>query len=252
MLIWLTVPLGAWMMVRADYRRYNAECQEQRGECKTRAGIISRYSRDMRRLADEIVAWDNTEEFNDWRERWYDLKRELETEKKSVPDGIPSHFPNAGQTLLASMDLLSKQIAAVEDAMRSRDDYIRLGNSILQLLDDREQLRNAASYFRYVNEEQIYMQLLDKLASCEAAIDERRRQHEMLGQELSRSLLDADSYSNEIQTALQALSGKLTTDEKLTYKAYLAERFSRFNLVDELVRAISGRLNGRTRVQRIV
>jgi hypothetical protein len=245
-LIWLSVPLGAWLMLREDTARYQIEAAKQRENCVSRAKITSRYSSYIVQLAGQIDQWETDEQRFAWQRRFNALQDELRTEQSSVDLKPPSHFPETGKLLNEAEESLARQIDELDNTQRLRFDYLRTMDAYGQLLNDRLELRRSSSYFRYMNEEQIYLELLNRLAVCEAAIDTRKQQYEILGRKVTQGRMQIEDQARRIESQLQALQDKLDAETKRTYRQDLAERLARFNLRKSIERALAQLLGGST------
>jgi hypothetical protein len=234
LLLWLCIPLGGYMLYRADYARYQHDCATQRRECAMRADMIQRYAVYFERQARQVPALEDKYSMQHWTWEWDTLQTALEMERKALRSTPLSYFPRAGAALESAEQALSEQQKATEQAAKQRGYAIDIKRSLADLEQSIYEVRATADYYRRAGSDTIYMYLQEQLAQYEDAYYSRVREHDMFLDNSATRLTDASRASREAQRSSAELPEQLKLDETRTYQQELRQRFANFNLGQQL------------------
>lgn len=234
LLLWLSIPAGGYVLFRADYARYQRDCEAQRQECLTRGDIIARYSTYFERQARQIPAVDDRYSRFDWEREWERLQSALAQEYKGLRAVPPGYFPRSDAALIAAEQALKEQQQSAEQAAKQR----RYAQDIRQGLAELEQsiyeVRAAAEYYRRAGSDTIYIYLQEELAQREDVYYARMREHDMFLDNSATALAKASRLGRDAQRATALLAEELKLDAARTYREELRQRFVKFDLGQQL------------------
>ena len=239
LLLWLAVPICGYYFYRADYARYEQDCQAQRQDCHLRADIVQRYAVYYDRQAQQIADVTDRYTQRDWNRAWSRLQDAMELERKAIRSSPPLYFPQADETLNASEQALADQQQAGEQAMKQRGFALELEKGLADLEDSIYQMRMASEYYRREGSASVYYLFQEQLAQFEAAYYTRMQEHNMFLDNSRSDLAKERRLSRDAQQATALLDEKLKLDEKRTYQDQLRQRFAKFNLGEQLSRLLS-------------
>lgn len=233
-LVWLAIPLSAIALYRADRQRYQRDCQAQRQECVTRAGVLQRYANYFARQGQQVANLDSRTAGRAWDREWVRLQNALEVERQGLRAVPPVYYPSADAALLQAEQALADQQQAIEQGELQRKTALELAEGFADYGDAINQGRAAAYYWGRVGNRDVYLQLQEEIAKAEAAFESEKENFNYFMDESAASLAAADKLRSGVLGTVSRLPEVLKRDEQYTYEEDLRQRFARFDLGREL------------------
>jgi len=234
------VPVVCYCLLQNGYRRYQQEAQQQRANCEARADWLHRYADQQLQLANGIYAIDDVDQRLSWERQWHDLIHHRDQERLSFGDEELLHYPTADRLLVELENSLNEQQHEIEEALRKRDNYNKLGNGLSDLAQEIERIRSQAYYYQRIGADGVYLYMMEGLARLEADYDRRRRERNRRTSEVTNHLDRADRIQRDIRRELGDFADLLLVDEQITYHEHLQARLEDFSLRTELERLVTG------------
>jgi len=236
--IWLSVPVSGFCLLRIDRDRFRNELSAQRAACMTRADILKRYTVYVQRQAGKVSQVDDDETHYAWRREWREVQDKLEQERGALSGATYTYYP-ASDKLLGGLEAsLASQRRAVEEAELVRSEGNRMSEGFAALVRHLYDVQLAAEYWRQQGAEDIYLYIQEELAKTEAIYNSRRRDYDNLSSQVRTQLATAIRLNRDIEREVYKLPDTLAADEMYTYREDLSARLARFNLSGALKRLL--------------
>jgi len=239
-LVWLALPLAALLLLSLDYQRYQSELDSQLKYAQARGDLLLHYSADYANSARAVETITDPQARIMWDELFNQIQDQQKQDEQLLGDPGLSHYPMARDVLQDATRLLGQQHDYIRDAARLQDAYAKTDNGLDDLSDEAWQLQGLADRARMFGMLEIYLQYQDALARVEDQLQNRTRRRYELSNELNVTLYQADSYRQELRRLVATLPDKIKVDQGRTYREDLAQRFSNFNLRDQLRQILVG------------
>jgi hypothetical protein len=230
LLIWVSVPLSGWFMLRHDYELYKAACFAQREDSLKRSHLLSLYTRLMGAKANRVRYLNNVDDRREWEQDWRGLLRQRDNEGSALRPITPAYFPQTDQILLELEKDLSEQGDNIEQAVRSRGAIFQTEDGLQSLADDIRYQQGRAEFYRRRGAQGIYLLLEEGLAQLEDRYQRLIGERNRLVRETEEALAEADKLQRNIERELTHLNSALNQDEQRTYYEELVERYQQFDL----------------------
>jgi hypothetical protein len=240
LLVWAALPLSAWLMLRADYQRYQAEGQLQLERSEAWEAHLWDYVRQAAILGREVDGFDTQYQRNSWEGRWRQLERQRIADEQTLGLLQFDHYPATETVLRESAALCQQQRRGYQDASRAQDSYIAASESLDLILEDIRQLEGVARYWQYQGRFGVYLQLQDELARRESIYHERRSARNNLYAQVRDNLKLALESGKQAELALSGIDDQRQADASRTYKQHLAARYRAFDLRRALRELLTG------------
>jgi len=237
-LIWLSLPVAASLMLRADYQHYLDDSRTQQQDCLNRVAYLRTYSVVVAREAAMIVAIDSVAEKYSWERNWLNIQRRMHQEAAPLRPELPAYYTQTDTALLPLEADLAEMQDLAKEALWSQDAYFKSADGLGEL---REQINNAkmtASYYKRIGAEGIYLMVQEDLAEMESAYNRRLRERARLANDVDDKISLIDRKSRDILRETSHISSTLAKDESENYRSILAERVAAFNLREELTKLL--------------
>jgi hypothetical protein len=238
--IWLSVPLAALLMLRQDRQRYYTQSQLQRTDCLARTDLLRRYTFAMNDHAGTVESIVDPHTRTLWQRQWQDVLDAMQREQQKLRLAAPTHYPKTDAKLLELEHQLTQQQAAIEDAALKRDMYVKSGAGMLDLAQAIANARGIAEYYRRIGAQSIYLVIMDDLAVLEEEYQKREDEMNQRSADVHDAQIQAQLDHVQLVSQLDSLAKLMAEDESLTYEQQLARRLRNFNLREELRKLLTG------------
>jgi hypothetical protein len=238
--IWLSVPVIAYQMLRADHERYLLEFDRQFEACEDRRLHVLKFTELYQLRASGIRAIDGSSESLVWQREWSSTTNDAVSEAALLPDEKLNYYPSSEARLIELEDKLELQRHTIEEAARLREAYLKSVDGLTRIAERIDEAQMMADYYRRLGAESIYYLIMEDVAILESRYRDYRQNRQSMLNDSQEAMAESEQLNREIVLGLSEIQTLMASDADRSYNELLVERFRGFNLREELDRLIAG------------